>query len=177
MKTFFSLALALLHLTLIAQKSSKSETSINTHSNNQFSISYPIDWELKTDGSTAVQLYILSPLTSEEDLFMENVNVLIQDLNGQGIDLAKYASISEGQIPEMIPEGKIIESETKKSKAGDYHRIVFSGIQNEMSLIFLQYYFIHNEKAYVLTLTCEEPQFEAYKEQGEKILASFQFKK
>lgn len=176
MKTFFSLTLVLLQLTLAAQKPSKSEIAMNTHSNDQFSISYPVDWELKTDGSTAVQLYVLSPLTSEEDLFMENVNVLIQDLKGQGIDLAKYISISEAQIPEMIPEGKIIESETKKSKTGAYHRIVFSGLQNDFSLTFLQYYFVRNEKAFVLTLTCEKTQYDAYKDLGEKIMSSFSFK-
>ncbi len=173
MNKLLTFTFAFLHFAVVAQKA---KSDLNTHSNESFSISYPIDWELKTDGATGVQFYVLSPLTSKEDLFRENVNVLTQDLKGQGIDLAQYASISEGQIPEMIPEGKIFESETKKSKAGTYHRIGFSGIQNDVLLTFLQYYFVKDEKAYVLTLTCEAGEYETYKGQGEKILASFRFK-
>jgi hypothetical protein len=40
-------------------------------------------------------------------------------------------------------------------------------------LKFEQYYWVINEKAFVLTLTCEEDQFKNYKEVGEKILNSF----
>ncbi len=108
---------------------------------------------------------------------MENVNVLIQDLRGQAINLEAYTAISKEQIPTMIPNGMILESETKRSENGDFfHRIIFSGLQNEVPLTFLQYYFIHDEQAFVLTLTCEQTQFEAYKAVGENVLASFHFK-
>ena len=73
----------------------------------------------------------------------------------------------------FITEGKIISEERIKIGDSEYHKIIYTGKQGVFDLQFEQYYQIKNEKAYVLTLTCEKTQFEKYRKTGEKILRSF----
>jgi hypothetical protein len=55
----------------------------------------------------------------------------------------------------------------------EFQKIIYTGDFGTFNLTIEQYYLVKNNKAYILTLTCETPQFEAYKEIGEKILDSF----
>jgi len=68
------------------------------HSNDKFEIKYPGDWELNESGQMGTTFFIFSAVTSEEDLFKENVNLLVQDLSAYDLTLEQYAEISEEQI-------------------------------------------------------------------------------
>jgi hypothetical protein len=118
---------------------------------------------------------LFSQQSSEQDQFKENVNLIIQDLSEYDLDLDKYVEISEGQIKTMITDGKIIESKRNTRNALDFQKVVYTGKQGVLNLKFEQYYWVEDEKAYVLTFTAEENQFDAYKTTGEKILNSFEF--
>ena len=142
-----------------------------------YSIQYPPEWELTQSGQMGTTLILFSTLESSQDQFKENVNLLIQDLTGHNIDLDKFTEISEGQVKTMITNSTIIESKRIKDGSDEYHRIIYTGDQGIYNLKFEQYYWVKNEKAYVLTLTCEEKKFNDYKEVGEGILNSFTFKK
>jgi hypothetical protein len=142
-----------------------------------YSIQYPPDWELNQGGLMGIAFILFSPVESIQDQFKENVNLLIQDLSGHNIDLDKYAEISEGQIKLMITNSTLIESKRINTGSEQYHRMVFTGDQGIYHLKFEQHYWIKNNKAYVLTLTCEQAKFADYKEVGEKVLTSFTFKK
>ena len=67
-------------------------------------------------------------------------------------------------------------SDRKEKNEQEYQRIIYTGKQGEFNLKFEQYYWVIDEKAYVLTLTCEEDEFENYQETGETILNSFVLK-
>ena len=120
---------------------------------------------------------LFSPLTSQQDQFKENVNLIIQDLTGYNLDLDKYVEISEGQIKTMITDGKIIESKRITSRTLNYQRVIYTGKQGIFNLKFEQYYWVVGNKAFVLTLTCEETQFDNYQVTGEKVLNSFNLNK
>lgn len=141
-----------------------------------FSIQYPSDWELQQNGLGGTTFIVLSPITSSEDLFRENVNLLIQDLTGQNIDLNKYTAISEEQIKTMIANGHIIESKRVASEKNIYQKEIYTGDQGIYKLKFEQYYWVLDNKAYVLTFTAAQTNFDAYKADGEKILNSFHLK-
>ena len=119
---------------------------------------------------------MFSPLSSKEDQFRENVNLIIQDLSQHQIDLDQYVELSETQIRSLIDDSKILESVRLTSNDLSYHKVIYSGKQGILDLKFEQYYWVVNEEAFVLTLTCEESQFDNYQEIGEKILNSFQVK-
>ena len=156
----------------VEEKNGTSEdwSSLTEHN---FSIDYPDHWELNTSGQMGTSFILFSPLSSGQDQFKENVNLLIQDLTGHDLDLDKYVEISEGQIKTMITDGEIVESKRMTTEALNYQKVIYTGKQGIYNLKFEQYYWVVGNKAFVLTLTCEEVQFDNYQETGEKILNSF----
>ncbi|MBK8054927.1 MAG: hypothetical protein IPK35_17060 [Saprospiraceae bacterium] len=141
-----------------------------------YSIQYPVDWELNQSGQMGTTFILFSPLETSKDKFMDNVNLLIQDLTGHNLNLDKYTEISEGQIKTMITNSRLIESKRIKTGSDEYHRMVYTGDQGMFHLKFEQFYWVKSGKAYVLTLTCEQAKFTVFKEVGEAILNSFTFK-
>ena len=141
-----------------------------------YSIQYPENWELNKSGQMGMSFILLSKPTSQTDQFRENVNLLIQDLTGKNITLDKYVEISEGQIKTMITNGDLLESKRLNENKSEFQKVIYTGDQGAYKLKTEQYYWVKNEKAYVLTLTCESTQFDKYKETGEKILKSFRIK-
>ena len=145
----------------------------NSLNKKDYSINYPKDWELNESRQMGTSFILFSPLSSQQDRFRENVNLVIQDLKGYNIDLEKYVEISEGQIKTIVTDGKIIESKRISNQSQNYHKVIYKGKQGAFNLKFEQYYWVIRDKSYVLTLTCEENQFDYYKVVGEKILNSF----
>lgn len=146
----------------------------NTIKKDNYSIDYPKDWELNESGLMGTSFILLSPLSTQTDQFRENINLLVQDLKKHNLDLDAYVEISERQIMTMITNGQILESERVTNQGLEYHKVIYTGTQGKLSLKFEQYYWvIREDKAYVLTFTCEEAQFDAYKFTGEKIMNSF----
>ncbi|MFK8057972.1 MAG: hypothetical protein AB8F78_17730 [Saprospiraceae bacterium] len=141
-----------------------------------FDINFPSDWTLDEQGQMGTSFIILSPQTDEADKFRENVNLMIQDLAGYQIDLDKFSEISEEQIKTLINDGKIISSEKVSNAIPEYQKVEYTGTQGILSLHFVQHYWVHNEKAYILTLTCEADQFVNYEEIGKGVLSSFVLK-
>ncbi|NQX81349.1 MAG: hypothetical protein HRT66_05065 [Flavobacteriaceae bacterium] len=141
-----------------------------------YSIQYPEKWDLNKSGQMGTSFILFSQLTSKNDKFKENVNLIIQDLTGHNIDLNKYVEISEGQIKTMITDGNIISSNRIKNKVTEFQKVIYTGKQGIFNLKFEQYYWVQHDKAYVLTLTCEVNEFKNFKDIGEKMLDSFKIK-
>ena len=141
-----------------------------------YSIQYPDSWDLNNSGQMGTSFAIFSRQSSPQDKFRENVNLIIQNLQGQNINLNKYVEISEGQIKTMITNANLIESKRLSANGYEYQKVIYTGDQGIFKLKFEQYYWIKNGKAYILTLTCERNQFDTYMVTGEKILNSFSLK-
>jgi hypothetical protein len=165
-----------------SQKKIKSEVKTETPENwksldePDYSIQYPDTFEIDKSGQMGMRFILLSRQTSQKDLFRENVNLIIQDLSGQNIDLDKYVEISEGQIKTMIPDGHLLESKrlTENNKA--YQSVIYTGKQGQFNLKWQQFYWVAHKKAFVLTLTCEEDQYDKYVSVGEEIMKTFRIK-
>ncbi|CAL2104404.1 hypothetical protein [Tenacibaculum sp. 190130A14a] len=142
---------------------------------NGVEISYPKTWRLDTSGQMNSTFILFSEL-DENDTFQENVNLLVQDLKNQGFTLTSYTKLSEVQIKTMVPEGKLIESKLIKGKELDYQQTVWQGKIGENLLQFKQYYFLKDEKAYVLTLTTLPNTYDGFIEIGNQVLNSFHIK-
>jgi hypothetical protein len=180
---FFALMIAFIACEQSSQKESKTEeikTEIpenwKTLSESDYSIQYPDTFDLDKSGQMGMSFILLSKQTSQQDLFRENVNLLIQDLSGQNIDLDKYVEISEGQIKTMITDGNLIESKRMSDNNKELQRVIYTGKQGQYDLKWQQFYWVENKKAYVLTLTCEINQYDNYVSVGEKIMKTFTIK-
>ena len=135
---------------------------------------YPQEWELNSSGEMGSTFVVLSPVTSTDDRFRENVNLMIQDLKGYNVNLEMFTEVSEEQVRTLVPEGNILESTLITGNTLNFQKTIYTGKQGDFDMIFEQYYWVEGEKAFVLSFTCEENQYEVYKTIGEKILNSFQ---
>ena len=152
------------------------ETSWKTINDNTYSIQYPDNWELNTEKSMGTSFILFTEQTSSEDKFRENINLIIQNLEGYNLNLDDYVAISEEQISKMVTNGIIIDSKRLNTNNTEFQKVIFTGKQGIFQLKFVQYYFVKDEKAYVLTFTCEEIQYEKYSLISDQILESFLFK-
>ncbi len=139
-------------------------------------IKYPPDWEVNKSGLMGTTFMLFSPLSSELDNFKENVNLLVQNLSGYDLTLDQYVEISEGQIQTMLTEGKVILSERMNKNGQEYHKLIYSGKQGIFDLKFEQLFYLVDNHAFVISLTCEQAEFDKYQSTGEKILNSFELK-
>jgi hypothetical protein len=149
------------------------ENNWKTINENTYSVQYPDNWELNSEKSMGTSFILFTQQTSTDDKFRENVNLIIQNLEGYNLNLDDYVSISEEQINKMVTNGKIIESKRLFKNNSEFQKVIFTGDQGIFNLKFIQYYFIKDEKAFVLTFTSEVTQYEKYKLISDKILASF----
>lgn len=163
--------------TTIKQYSDIKNSTINgdwkTFDQPNYSIQYPLSWELNLSGQMGMSFIILSPRESEQDKFSENVNLVIQDLTGKDIDINKYTKISEDQIKTMLTNSHLIESKRIKKDSYEYHKINYTFDQGIFHLKLEQFYWVINQKAYVLTFTSEQNKYADFVERGEKIMNSF----
>ena len=138
-----------------------------------YSIQYPDSFDLDKSGQMGMSFIMLSKKSSKQDSFRENVNLLIQNIAGQGIDLNMYVDITERQVKTLLTDGNIVESKRLSGNNRNFHKIIYTGKQGQFNLKWQQFYWIENEKAFILTLTCEEDQFDKYIKVGEAMMNTF----
>ncbi len=172
MKQLFTLIF--IFSTLFGFSQSNSPNKLKNFAQNGYELRYPSSWTIDTSKRMGPDFFIFSPRENDTDRFQENINLLVQDLTGQNIDLDKYAKITEGQIKEMAIEGTIYESK-KMMKPGksEYYKMVYGMTQGIFNLKIEQYYFIKNDKAFIMTFTAELNKFDSFLGVGEQILNSF----
>jgi hypothetical protein len=162
------------------QESENSEqekrTEWKTLDESNYSIQYPSTWELNQSGEMGTSFFLFSPLESNADKFKENVNLLIQDLSGQNLDLNKYTEISEEQIKTLALNAILIESKRVENSNDEFHKLIYTCDQGGFHLKIEQKYWVINEKAYVLTFTCEADKAKLFSDKAENILSSFKLK-
>src|SRR5688572_11228324 len=167
--SLFALCLSLnVHSQIADAPDVKTDALWKSLDENGYVIQYPDNWDVDQSGQMGMSFLILSKQTSPQDNFRENVNLLIQNLTGLNIDIDAFVKISEDQVTTMYKEGKIYESKRIKNQAKNFHKLVYSGSQGPFVLKTQQYYWVENDKAYILTLTCEAAQFDSYIQTGEK---------
>ncbi|MBX2985886.1 MAG: hypothetical protein LC109_07120 [Bacteroidia bacterium] len=173
--TFMSIAIVLIACSQPGYKNSESKAGADwkTVEDSTFTVQYPPDWELNNTGAMSTSFVLFAPPETSNQIFRTNINLMVEDLSDIEIDLEQYVQASEEQIQSLITNAKILNSKRQKSDNDEFHQLEFTAEQGEYHLWFEQQYRIKNNKAYVLTFTCEEATYKQYKEAGEAILSTF----
>ncbi len=153
------------------------QTEWKTLLEHSFKIEYPDNWELNKLGLMGTKFILFSKVSNSSDTFRENVNLITQDLAGLNIKLDQYVKISENQVKTLVTNGKIIESKRISDKGIEYHKMIYTGKQGAFNLKFIQYFWVIDNKAFVLTFTAEVDEFDNYVQVGNKIMDSFKILK
>jgi hypothetical protein len=141
-----------------------------------YSIQYPDSFRLEMSEKEGSEFFLFSRKTSDSDLFVENINLGTEDVRGHNISLQRYSEISLKNLFTIVPNLKIIQNETIKTDKGDFQKIVITGEQSGLDLKWQQRVFMNRNEAYVLTMTCEETQYDNYVGIGERIMDTFKLK-
>lgn len=160
-------------LAISAMVQAQSSNELETLKTEKFEISFPKSWELDQSGQMNTQFILFSPLSSSEDDFKENVNLLVQDISAYNLDLEQLINVTLEQIKTMLDNGVVISNTLETGKEIPYQKLIYTAKQGEFDLKFEQYIWVIDSKAYILTLTCKTTEFDAYKAIGERILNSF----
>lgn len=169
MKTLFTLTFGIFLNCAFAQ------ASMTTINRNGYIIQYPTTWKIDTSNPMGTDLLIIAPYDNTDDVFTENVNVLIQDLKGQNIGLSEYKQISEKQVAEVVTDGKIYESSIMQKANSKYYRLVcsYKAPQGDLTLKVISVCYIKDEKAYLATFVAQYSNYDKYQKTAESILNSF----
>jgi hypothetical protein len=167
------LLLALLAVVQLATSQTKAKTTTKTINKNGYTISYPS--YLRADETTmnGSDFFLFTEKTDPQDNFVENINLVVQNLATLNIDLDKFVDITTGQIS---TRGKLLESKRHVRNGTPYHVLVYEGNFDGLPLKFLQYDFVKNDKAYILTYSAKKDAFDIYFVELAKVMNSFNLK-
>lgn len=163
-------------IVLLVGFSSYAQKESKIYETKDYEIKYPANWTLQTETGTQALFAIKAPLTSEKDIFAENVNLITQNLKGTGVTLDQYVEFNENQL-KTIPNGKLFSSERQVRDGREYHTLVFKGTLSNLELKVRQLYSIKDETGYILTFTSLENEYEDLEEIGKEIIDTFKLKK
>jgi len=156
------------------QLQAQEETAWKTNTEAGISIKCPEDWT-NQKGLMGTTIFVASPLESEKDGFSENVNLVVEDLQGMEIGIEEYAEFTKAQIEALITNSKILKAEKITFQEKDAYTMEYTGQQGQYKLHWKQIYFIKKGKAYILTYTAEGDKFAKYLPTADRIIQSFKY--
>ncbi|PLB21010.1 hypothetical protein [Mariniflexile rhizosphaerae] len=162
--------LLLLLLLLLLSTLSCSQGTNTKYETDDFSVSYPVDYEFQKAPQKGVDFIIIAK-KNNEDSFAENINLVKRNIPNTSFN--DFANISEKEIQDF---GKIIESKRFKVNDKDCLRVVFTATQQNIELTVIQHYYLDSKKAYVLTFTSETEDYEKYYKEMNSIMRNFKIK-
>lgn len=160
-------------LTFYGHSQNKMTNDYTKFAKDNYSIQYPKSWRLDTSKLQGTSFILFSPLENDSDKFSENITLIIQNLSGQKIGLEEYKQISEVQTKNLLKGGSIIESSIIKTDGDNYYKIVYTMTSGKLKLKDIGICYIKNDKAYLVTFSCEIDKFEIYKSIADNIFKSF----
>ena len=167
------LLLALLTVVQLATSQTKAKTTTKIIDKNGYTISYPSNLRADETTMNGSDFFLFTEKTNAQDNFVENINLVVQNLATLNIDLDKFVEITTGQIS---TRGKLLESKRHVMNGTPYHVLVYEGVFDGLPLKFLQYDFVKNDKAYILTYSAKKDAFDTYFVELANVMNSFNLK-
>ena len=168
MKTVSSIALFLLLTGFSAAGQS------NTLSKSSYSVKYPDPWSIEGTADAKQFTIKAAPDSGIMDNFIENLNMVINDLNSP-MNAQQYAAFSKGYLPKKIKNFVVLEN-AKGNLGKDSWYMVFKGVQFGKKLQWKQYYIVKGSKVHILTFTGEATRYKQYIKTINSMMASYTIK-
>ena len=136
-----------------------------------FSISYPSSLNLDDSGKEGTRFILTADKDGKDDIFVENINLSTQNVGNIAFDELIKKTEREVSSVAKIVEKKVIDINGRKCFS-----LKITATQNGVDAIFLQHYYIKNQKVYVLTFSSESKMYDSFFEDMNKTLLSFKLK-
>lgn len=151
------------------------QVEMKTYEKDAFSIQYPETWELQITEKQGSKFILYSEM-EENDSFRENINLLAQNVKGMNMTMDKFAKMSEDQIKTMVQGGEVLKSERVENGKYHQHLMIWKGTIRNINMMFKQYFYLKDDRTYILTYTALPETFEKFLKEGQPVLESFKLK-
>lgn len=152
------------------------DSKFETYSTDDYRIAYPEDWTQVDENELGIELILRSPKHGDTDDFLENVNLVRENLGDDKISLKQYAKAAKKQVEATFKDLEFGEDELLNSNGTKSYRINYTSTFGPYKLHLVQQIWIHDGQAFLLTFSSKVEEFEAYQEIGFAILNSFELK-
>jgi hypothetical protein len=133
---------------------------------------YPKEWSQKAQNNA---ILFMSPRTDAQDLFQENVNIILQDLSSQPMTLEQYTDLSKKQLVRAFGVNAIL-SDGATTIAGQKARYLLYNMTYQGHTVKIKSeWFVKEKMAYLFTYTAEPSQFAKYEQTAMAVINSFSF--
>jgi eukaryotic-like serine/threonine-protein kinase len=146
----------------------------NTLSKSSYTVKYPDPWSIEGTADAKQFTIKAAPDSGIMDNFIENLNMVINDLNSP-MNAQQYAAFSKGYLPQKIKNFAVLEN-AKGSLGKDSWYMVFKGVQFGKKLQWKQYYIVKGSKVHILTFTGEATRYKQYIKTINSMMASYTIK-
>jgi len=167
------LILILFPLIIVAQEPKE---SIKYEKDN-YSIEYPENWISNDSGENGTKIFLYPKNSESSDVFTENINLIVQNLNDSTITIEKYKGLVEKQISGMLTDPKITFSELKNKNGLKSHQLVAEGKSSGYKFKTIIYTYLIDKQIYTLTFVTLYDTYENNHIESLRIMDSFKLKK
>lgn len=163
------LILILFPLIIFAQETKE---SIKYEKDN-YSIEHPSNWILNDSGENGTKIFLYPTNSESSDVFTENINLIVQNLNDSNITIEKYKGLVEKQISGMLTEPKISSSEIENKNGLKCHQLIAEGKSGDYKFKTIIYTYLINKQIYTLTFVTLYENYENNHIESLRIMDSF----
>jgi len=138
-----------------------------------FSLLVPKTWEKKIDFHGAA-LSAYSPVENELDWFLENINVVVQDISSNPLSLDEYSELAIRQVEVVFKENvQVLKAKSARfaGRPGYMFNYIGKGPQGDVKII--HFWTLDGLTAYQFTYTAIVPDFDKYWPTAKKMMKSF----
>ncbi|HTL70843.1 MAG TPA: hypothetical protein VL404_06090 [Candidatus Eisenbacteria bacterium] len=138
----------------------------------EFRLSCPAGWT--REEAPGVTAAFLSPRRAYANLFDENVNLVVRDLEGEP-DLDGYTARAVKEIVSSVPAARLLEKGPAVVDGRPAARVVFTGRLGSLPMKWCQIWTLNEGKSYVFTYSALEPDYARSLAGALAVVESFQF--
>lgn len=143
------------------------------HTKHKFMIKFHPEWNVLSDYNGAAVTFTSQKETAM-DIYLENISIVVQDLSTTPMTLEEYTSNAINQMKAVFKsEIKIVDSSDFDFHGYDAHQVIVIGQSLDPAVRFHIIWFIHDLKAYQITLLTQEDTSSNYLKLFKRMLKSF----
>ncbi|MBO6515719.1 MAG: hypothetical protein JJ975_04130 [Bacteroidia bacterium] len=148
----------------------------SSHGQDNYGIKAPAEWTFDNSGLMGTKFLLMSPLVDSTDDFSENINLIVQDVSESSLSVEQFALFSLELVKKMVNDVEVVKSELEKNDGMEHYHVEYTGQQGEYKLHWVQYLYLNEGKAYILTGVARQETSDQYVGILNKIMSTFSFK-
>ena len=138
-----------------------------------FSLRYPADWTIEENKNGAAVIFY-APSKNALDIFQENVNVVVREQGNDPTGLEEYSRLAVEQLRTVFHDNVVmLENENTRLAGLPGHKIVFVGKGVETDLKYYCVWTIKGSRAFQITYTSLEADYDDYVAKVNRLIGSF----